>query len=62
LGERFEEGFLRGFLSLTAIAKESMSNMKNARAEAANDFRECRLIFVAREAGQFNFRRLFVVG
>jgi len=36
--------------------------MKNARAEAANDFRECRLIFFAREAGQFNFGRLFVVG
>jgi hypothetical protein len=35
--------------------------MKDARAEASNDFRECRLIFVAREAGQFNFRRLFVV-
>jgi len=36
--------------------------MKDARAEAANDFGECRLIFFAREAGQFNFRRLFVVG
>jgi hypothetical protein len=36
--------------------------MKNARAEASNDFRECGLIFFAREAGQFNFGRLFVVG
>jgi hypothetical protein len=38
-----------------------VSNVKNARAEASNDFGECRLIFVAREAGQFNFGRLFVV-
>jgi len=36
--------------------------MKNARAEASNDFGECRLIFFAREAGQFTFGRLFVVG
>jgi hypothetical protein len=39
-----------------------VGNVKNARAEAANDFRECRLIFIAREAGQVNFGRLFVVG
>ena len=60
--ECFEEGFLRGFFGLTAIAKETVSNMKNARAEASNDFGECRLVFFARAAGQFNFRRLFVVG
>ena len=34
--------------------------MKDAGAEAANDFRERRLVFFAREAGQFNFRLLFV--
>jgi hypothetical protein len=39
-----------------------VSNMKDAGAEASNDFGECRLIFFAREAGQFNFRRVFVVG
>jgi hypothetical protein len=30
---------------MAAIAKESVSNVKDARAEAANDFSECRLIF-----------------
>jgi hypothetical protein len=62
LRKGFQESFLRGFFGLTAIAKKTVSNMKDARAEAANDFGECRLIFFAREAGQFNFRRLFVVG
>jgi len=62
LRKSFKKSFLRGFFGLTAIAKETVSNMKNAGTEASNDFGECRLIFFARQAGQFNFRRLFVVG
>jgi hypothetical protein len=55
LRECFEKSFLRGLFGLTPVAKESVSDVKNARAEAANDFGECRLVCFAREAGQFNF-------
>jgi hypothetical protein len=60
LRERFQESFLCGFFSLTSIAKESMRDLKDSRAESSNDFSERRLIVFAREAGQFNFRSVFV--
>ena len=60
LREGFQKSFLRGFFSLTSIAKESMRDMKDPRAESSKDFRERRLIVFAREAGQFNFRSVFV--
>jgi len=61
LCEGFQEGFLCGLFGLAAIPKEPVSNVEDSRAEASNDFGEGILIFVAREAGQFNFGRLFVV-
>jgi len=51
--ECFQESFLRGFFSLTAVAKEAVRNVKHARAEAANDFGKGVLVGIAREAGQF---------
>ena len=59
--ECFQESFLRGFFSLTAVAKKAVRNVEYARAEAANDFGKGGLVGIAREAGQFNFGRLFVV-
>jgi hypothetical protein len=58
--ECFQESFLRGFFSLTAVAKEAVRNVEHARAEAAHDFGKGGLVGIAREAGQFNFGRLFV--
>jgi len=59
--ECFQESFLRGFFGLTSVAKETVRNVEHARAEAANDFGKGGLVGIAREAGQFNFGRLFVV-
>jgi hypothetical protein len=60
LRECFQESFLRGFFGLAAIAKESMRDMKNSRAESSHNFSERRFIVFTREAGQFNFRSVFV--
>ena len=59
--ECFQESFLRGFFSLTSVAKKAVRNVEHARAEAANDFGKGGLVGIAREAGQFNFGRLFVI-
>ena len=58
--ESFQERFLGRFFSVTAIAKEPMSDMKNPWAESSDNFGERSFIFGARLPRQFEFGGLFV--
>jgi len=60
LRERLQESFLRGLFGLTAIAKETMRDMKNSRAKASYNLSEGRLVVRACAPRQFEFGRLFV--
>jgi hypothetical protein len=60
LREGFQESLLRGFFSLTAIAKEPVSYVKNARAESSDNLCERTFLFSTRLARQFEFGSLFV--
>jgi hypothetical protein len=60
LRKGLQESFLRRFFGLAAIAKEPMRNVEYSRAIASNNFRECRFVFRARPAGQFQVGRMFV--
>ncbi|MGZ8842231.1 MAG: hypothetical protein ACXW18_01130 [Pyrinomonadaceae bacterium] len=58
--EGLQESFLRGFFSLTAIAKEAMRDVKDPRAIPANNLGKCRLVFCACLPRQLEIGRLFV--
>jgi hypothetical protein len=55
LREGLEEGLLRGFFSVAAIAKEPVGDMKHPGAESAHNFGKRTFIFCARLTRQFEF-------